>query len=261
MSVLDAILARKKEEVESLRAHAADLRAKTADLPPCRGLAKGLSTHLRDPSLLAEVKSASPSQGTIRSQFDPVSVAKSYEISGAAGISVLTDGPSFGGSIEHLKQVRAAVSLPILRKEFIIDELQVVEARATGADAILLIAAALPRERLVDLRGVAGDLGMDVLVEIHDESELEAALYAESEMLGVNNRDLGTLECDLAVAERLLPMIPDDRVKIAESGVSGHEDVERMHRAGARSLLIGTAFCREPDIEGSVNRIMGWSKQ
>lgn len=258
MSVLASILERKQMEVAELRTLGVDLRSAARDMPQCRGFARALASSFRVPSLLAEVKSASPSQGSIRSDFDPVDVAKVYESVGASAVSVLTDGPSFGGSIEHLKAVRSCVELPLLRKEFIIDPLQIYEARLAGADAVLLIVAALTRDQLLELRGVAKEVGLDVLVEIHDDSELESAIESESEMLGVNNRNLATLDCDLSVSERLLPQIPDRFHKVAESGISSLADVNRMKECGARSLLIGTAFCKSPDIGAAVNEIMGW---
>ena len=197
--------------------------------------------------LIAEVKRASPSGGLIREPFDPAAIARAYEEAGASCLSVLTDEPYFQGTAEHLRLAREATGLPVLRKDFMIDPWQVFEARAMGADAILIIMAALTDDEASCIEDVARGLDMGVLVEVHDEAELERALGLETRLLGVNNRDLRSLRTDLAVTERLAPLIPADRIPVAESGIRTPQDVRRMANAGARCLLVGEHLLRQPD--------------
>ncbi|MBB5693463.1 indole-3-glycerol phosphate synthase TrpC [Muricoccus pecuniae] len=197
--------------------------------------------------LIAEVKRASPSGGLIREPFDPAGIARAYEAAGACCLSVLTDEPYFKGTAEHLRLAREATGLPVLRKDFMIDPWQVFEARAMGADAVLIIMAALTDDEASAIEDVARGLDMGVLVEVHDEEELERALGLETRLIGVNNRDLRTLRTDIAVTERLAPLIPADRIPVAESGIRTPEDVRRMANAGARCLLVGEHLLRQPD--------------
>jgi indole-3-glycerol phosphate synthase len=249
VTFLDGILARKVEEVSARRAALPDreLEARARDAPPPRDFEAALSPRGGPLRVIAEVKRASPSAGAIRAGLDATDQARRYAGAGAACISVLTDGPGFGGSLGDLDAVRAAVEVPILRKDFVLDRYQLLEARAHGADAALLIVAALDRDRLrALLEGCAG-LGLAALVEVHDEPELEAALEAGARLVGVNNRDLRTFAVDLAVSERLLPLLPEDAKGVAESGVRTAADALRLRRSGAANLLVGEALVRAQD--------------
>jgi indole-3-glycerol phosphate synthase len=197
--------------------------------------------------VIAEVKKASPSAGVIREQFDPAAIARAYETAGAACLSVLTDSAYFLGATAHLKAARAACALPVLRKDFMIDPWQVLESRAMGADCILLIVAALGREQLGELAACAQEAGLDVLVEVHNEKELETALTTDARLIGVNNRDLHRFTTDLAVSERLRPLIPEGRRMITESGIHTPSDVRRMLDCGINAFLVGEAFMRADD--------------
>jgi len=246
--VLRRILAHKREEVAARRSEAplADLRAIARDAPEPRDFAAALSGD--DVAIIAEIKRASPSEGAIREGgFDPAAIARQYDGDGAAALSVLTDERFFGGRLEHLTAARDACSVPVLRKDFVIDEYQLFEARTAGADAVLLIVAALPPALLRDLLALARTLGMRALVESHDAAELEIALESGARILGVNNRDLRTFEVDLGVTGRLARMIPPDRLLVAESGVHTRDDVRRLAEAGADAALVGTALMRSPD--------------
>ncbi len=209
------------------------------------------------PALIAEVKKGSPSQGEIRADFDPVAIAQSYERAGAACLSVLTDVQYFQGSPTYLREVRAAVGLPLLRKDFVFDPYQLDEARAWGADCVLLIVAGLERGLLTDLYHEAKHRLLDVLVEVHDEAETEFAVEMGADMIGINNRDLGTFETDLSTTLRLIRLIPEGVLKVSESALSTSEDVRKVHEMGADAVLIGTAFCASEDIEGKVREVMG----
>jgi indole-3-glycerol phosphate synthase len=252
--ILARILATKREEVAEGRARFSDqvirshAEARLRTDPP-RGLVKALLQRQAagQPAVIAEVKRASPSKGVLRDPFDPVAIARSYEAAGAAALSVLTDQRYFQGSPQTLQLARAAVRLPVLRKDFIIDPWQVWEAAAMGADAILLIVAALPDPLLADLAALAQSLGLDVLVEVHDEGELERALTLPTPLIGVNNRDLRTFTVDLATTLRLLPRYPNDRIAVTESGVNTRDDVGRLWSAGVPAFLVGEAFMRAPD--------------
>jgi indole-3-glycerol phosphate synthase len=249
-SILQRILATKAEEVAA-RSAACGLdcvRARAADAPPVRGFAGHLRTAAAvGPAVIAEVKKASPSAGVIRPDFDPAAIAGRYEQAGAACLSVLTDESYFQGSDAFLEQARAACRLPVLRKDFTVDPWQVFEARALGADCILLIVAALERNELQDLDGLARELGLDVLVEVHDERELQDALATGAELIGANNRDLHRFVTDLGISERLRPLIPKDRTMVAESGIHTPEDVLRLRRCGIDAFLVGEAFMRAED--------------
>lgn len=232
------------------------LEQSIGSLPPCRGFRAALLNY-PGLSLIAEVKKASPSEGVIRADFDPVSIAEAYVQAGAQALSVLTDWAYFQGSPAFLASVREAVSVPLLRKDFIEDRYQVLEARAWGADAILLIVAALEKGLISDLSAEAKELGMDVLVEVHDAAELDVALELGCDLIGVNNRNLQNFVTTLETTERLLPRIGPNAVAVSESGIHTHADCKRVERAGAKAVLIGTAFCASPDIGGKVLEVMG----
>jgi len=250
MNVLDEILAHKAHEVSAAKARVgADDLAREA-----RGVERPV-TGLRDALLgcsgvavIAEIKRRSPSKGLIRADFDAEKISLAYQAAGAAAISVLTDEKFFGGSLEILRQVRAAVTTPLLRKDFVIDRYQIDEARVCGADAILLIVAALSDADLAALHAYARGLQLDVLVEVHDEAELERALAIGTKLVGVNNRNLKSFDVDLATTERLAARIADPEVVlVAESGIAGPADVARLARAGARGFLVGESLMRMPD--------------
>lgn len=249
MTFLSDILARKAQEVEAGRRRLPEreLRARMASAPPPRDFAGALSLRGGPVRIVAEVKRRSPSAGAIAAALDAPAQAARYAEAGAACISVLTDGPGFGGSLADLAAVRARVSLPLLRKDFVLDRYQLLEARAAGADAALLIAAALPGDRLPPLLDACGELGLAALVEVHDRAELEAALAAGASLLGVNNRDLRTFEVDLARSEELLPLVPAGARGVAESGVRTPADARRLRAAGAANLLVGEALVRAED--------------
>ena len=249
--VLQRILARKQEEVSARREHVSlfELKTRSASMPPPRGFADAIEAKVAmgRPAVIAEIKKASPSKGVIRADFDPVAIARSYEAGGAACLSVLTDIDFFHGSDDDLRQARAACALPVLRKDFIVDAYQLYEARVMGADCVLLIAAALDDARLSEFAFIAGELGMDVLVEIHDLDELERALPVPARLLGVNNRDLRSFDVRLQATLDLQPMVPADRVLVTESGIRTPADVALMRDAGVHAFLVGEAFMREPD--------------
>jgi indole-3-glycerol phosphate synthase len=253
MSILEEILVRKRAEVSSAKQRlSADRLASDAEAcdAPTRGFRTALTRGSR-PRIIAEIKPRSPSRGVIRADFEPVSCAKAYFDGGAAAISVLTDNHYFGGELAYLEMVRRAVSLPLLRKDFLVDAYQVDEARVAGADAILLIVAAFPGADSVAeirrLRERAGSLGLDALVEVHDDREFEIAVECGANLIGVNNRDLGTFEVDLGISERLADRAPDGVVVVAESGIFTAEDISRLESAGADAFLVGEALMREPD--------------
>ncbi|MFQ3586101.1 MAG: indole-3-glycerol phosphate synthase TrpC [Fimbriimonadaceae bacterium] len=260
MSYLDRIYATKREEVEAARRRVpvSDLRSQAVDQPPTRGFLRALQRAERPVALIAEVKAASPSQGSIRPDLDPASVARTYAAAGAQALSVLTDGPYFQGSPANLRAARASCDLPVLRKDFLYDPYQIFEARAMGADAVLLIAAMLADPQIEELHGLAAELGMDALVEVFDEEEAERAVALKCPLIGVNNRDLSNFEVDLSVSERVLPILKPHATTVSESALSAREHVDRVAAAGARAVLIGTAFCASPDIGGKVREVMGW---
>jgi indole-3-glycerol phosphate synthase/phosphoserine phosphatase len=249
--ILQRILQRKREEVEQRRSAVplAELEARARDADPARGFARALRTRIDagQAAVIAEVKKASPSKGLIRADFDPAAIARSYEAGGAACLSVLTDIDFFQGSDAFLQQARAACTLPVLRKDFTIDPYQVIEARALGADCILLIVAALDDDTLARLSEQALMLGMDVLVEVHDLAELERALQVPAPLLGINNRSLRSFEVSLDTTLALRDAVPTDRVLVTESGIAVPEDVRRMRDAGVNAFLVGEHFMRAPD--------------
>ena len=254
-TILENIVARKYEEVQESRAKVslAELEALCASADAPRGFADALRKRaaLKQPAVIAEVKKASPSKGVIRENFNPADIASSYQQGGAAFLSVLTDVDFFQGSTDYLRQARAACDLPVIRKDFMVDPYQVVEARALGADCILLIVAALTDERMKELADVAAEQGLDVLVEVHDGAELERALRIEAPLLGINNRDLHTFELNLETTLDLLPRIPRDRLVVTESGILHRADVELMEINQVYAFLVGEAFMRaeQPGVE------------
>jgi indole-3-glycerol phosphate synthase len=259
--VLAEICAAKREHVREAQ-RSRPLARLEAELPvePPRGFAAALRASRAEGrhALIAEIKKASPSKGLIRADFDPFTLARAYEAGGAACLSVLTDEPYFQGRDEYLAAARAAVRLPVLRKDFMLDPWQVVEARWLGADCILLIMAALDDGAAKELAAAALGLGMDVLVEVHDEAELDRALgLPEPTLLGVNNRDLKSLKVDLATFERLAPRMPEGRLLVAESGLHGHADLARMAAAGAGAYLVGESLMREADVTAATRRLLG----
>lgn len=257
--ILDTILARKHEEVRQ-RSQIRTLdsvRTRASQQPPTRGFVDAIARkHAAGAAaVIAEVKKASPSKGLIRKDFDPAAIARSYEAGGAACLSVLTDVDFFQGSNRYLLEARDACSLPVLRKDFIVDPYQVYEARMIGADCILLIVAALEDGPLVEMANLAHELGMDVLVEVHDIDELERALQADCELIGVNNRDLRTFEVSLDTSLGLKDAVPPDRTMVTESGIASREDVARLRGAGIHTFLIGESFMREPDPGAALQRM------
>jgi indole-3-glycerol phosphate synthase len=256
--ILDEIVAYKKEELaESKRdASLADQKKRAADAGPLRGFEAALTTT-GGIKLIAEVKKASPSKGVIREDFDPVRIAATYQEAGATCLSVLTEKKYFQGSLEYLGAIRRAVGLPLLRKDFIVDEYQVFEARAAGADAILLIAACLDRRQLEDYLGIAGNLGLDVLVESHTVKELDKTLHAGARIVGINNRDLTRFTVSLQTTFDLLRDIPDDRIVVSESGIQSRDDVVRLEKAGVDAVLVGESLMREKDMGKKVKELLG----
>jgi indole-3-glycerol phosphate synthase len=257
MTILDEILAAKRIEVDEARRRIAPdvLRERAARAAPPRGFRRALLGP--GPRVIAELKRRSPSRGEIRRDFDPVAIARAYEKGGAAALSVLTDERFFGGSLAVLEAVRAATGLPLLRKDFVIDAYQLDEARAAGADAALLIVAALAPADRARLFEHARGLGLDVLVEVHDEAELDAAKALGADLIGINNRDLRSFVTDLAVTERLAPRVPQGALVVAESGIHGPEDVARLARAGASAFLVGESLMREADPGLALRRLLG----
>ncbi len=259
--ILDRILLTKKEEVAAAEAQRSikDLAARIGDLEDIpRGFARALRTMVASggTAVIAEVKKGSPSKGIIRADFDPVAIAEQYQDAGATCLSVLTDQQYFYGHLRYLGLIREQVSLPLLCKDFIIDTYQLYQARLAGADAVLLIAAALNDEQLLELAQQAKALRLDTLLEVHDAVEMERALTLPVDLIGINNRDLRTFVTDLGISESLASLVPADQLAIAESGITSRADIERLQAAGARAFLVGESLMREADIAGKLRELL-----
>jgi indole-3-glycerol phosphate synthase len=244
MNRLDEIIAHKRQEVEQMRLGAVNLREQALRRTEFRPFGEALKRADGKLAVIAEVKKASPSAGVIAESFDPVEIATKYEQLGADAVSVLTDEKYFHGNLEHLVRVRRSISLPVLRKDFVVDELQIAEAAAGGADAILLIVAALDQLQLAELAATAQKYQLEALVEVHTLAEMERAVDAGAEIIGINNRDLGTFTIDLSVTEKLSEQAPDDVVLVSESGIRTAEDVARVRACGVDAVLVGEALMR-----------------
>ena len=247
MSYLTGILEQKFNEVAALRRRYSKSDFDSFEFTHAHPRSLKSALRADKPAIIAEMKKASPSRGVIRGDFDPVSIAQQYQKAGASAVSILTDGPFFSGSMEHVRMARPFLSVPILRKDFLLDSLQLYEAKAYGADAVLLIAAALDAELLHDLQREAAEIGLECLVEVHTQDEMSLLDWRHTEVLGINNRNLLTFQVDTGMTERLLPHVPDEILVVSESGFNGPEEIRRLHKCGVDAFLIGEAFMRETD--------------
>ena len=259
MNKLTEICATKREEVAERKTLATleDLDRAAAETSRPRGFREALAAKVQSGfGLIAEIKKASPSKGLIRKDFRPAEHAVAYERGGAACLSVLTDAPWFQGHEDYLMDARAACTLPVLRKDFMVDPWQVAESRAIGADAILIIVAALEDAQMAEIEAAAIERGMDVLVEVHDAAEMERATRLRSRLIGINNRNLKTFQTDLATTEEVAPLAPEGALLVGESGINSHADVERLSRAGVRCFLVGESLMRQEDIEAATRELL-----
>jgi len=258
--ILQKIAAYKRDEIAAAKRArplaAVERDAKAAEAP--RGFLRAIERRLAggDYALIAEIKKASPSRGLMRQDFDPASLAMAYQAGGASCLSVLTDQRSFAGALDHLRQARAATSLPVLRKDFMYDPYQVTEARAYGADCILIIMAAVNDSCAAELEAAAAAFGMDCLLEVHDESELQRAIRLKSKLIGINNRDLKTFHTTLATCERLASLIPPDRIIVGESGIFTPQDLARLAKAGISTFLVGESLMRQSDVAAATRALL-----
>lgn len=257
-SILETIVSNKFKELhqDQRRLPFVELKAKLKDPPPTRDFRTALATPNRI-NLIAEVKKKSPSKGVLREDFDPVAIAKTYAKAGASAVSVLTDAHFFDGRLAYLTEIRRTVNLPLLRKDFTVDAYQIYQARLAGADAILLIVGILTLAQLREFIQIAQSLNLASLVEVHTEEELEHALRADAEIIGVNNRNLETFQTDIATTFRLIKSIPADKLVVSESGIYTREDVESLHQAGVDAILVGESLMRSPDIERKTAELLG----
>jgi indole-3-glycerol phosphate synthase len=257
-NILDRIVANKLKEIAQAKDSVPEreLTRRLAALLPTRDFAAALARP-GEVAVIAEVKKASPSAGVIRADFDPVAIAQCYEQHGAAAISVLTDETFFQGRLDYLSAIRRVVQCPVLRKDFILDRYQLLEARVAGADAVLLIAECLPDDRLAVLQGQAVELGLQTLIELHDADQLSRVLAAGGRVIGINNRDLRSFSTRLDQTLELLPLVPQDRIVVSESGIASHADLQRLGSAGVRAVLVGESLMRAPDIGRALDSLRG----
>ncbi|MBI5049239.1 MAG: indole-3-glycerol phosphate synthase TrpC [Deltaproteobacteria bacterium] len=259
--IIDEIVANKKAELDRLKTDfpvkglIQGLKMRIKQLPPTRDFAKAIKG--KGIKIIAEVKKASPSKGVIKKDFKPVEIARTYEANGAAAISVLTEEKHFHGHIDYLREIKDAVSLPILRKDFIFDEYQIYESRAAGADAILLIASILEGKEINEFIDISRSLGMDCLVEVHDENELDKVLSTKAKIIGINNRDLKTFKTDVKNTLHLIPKIPNERIVVSESGINSYNDIDLLKRKGVHVFLVGEAIMREKDMGKKLKELRG----
>jgi indole-3-glycerol phosphate synthase len=260
MSILQEILIHKKEELKQKKNSLPlkEIKARLKDTPPAKNLRTALKRDTGGPiKLVAEIKKASPSTGVIRPDFNPSEIVSLYEKKDVSAISVLTDERFFGGSLDHLDSARGATRKPLLRKDFIFDEYQVYESRTHGADAILLIAAALDKSQLSDLQGLSKEVSLACLVEAHNVKELDAALYSGADLIGINNRDLNTLKVDLNTTLQMMKDIPDNKIIVSESGINTRDDVTVIESTKVDAILVGTTLMKAKDIGAKIDELLG----